>query len=1073
MKNAKSKEFKPSDFMRIRRPDEFSDSQVIEEPLLTKSFLEYHLESITNRKQEYLFENFCFELCQKEICPNLVPQSGPIGGGDSKRDTENYPVSKETKNYWYFSPEGADNEKWAFAFSAMKKWKTKVRDDVRKIANLDRKFDLIYFISNQNISDKNRAEIESELEKTHGIEIRILDRNWIIKKVFENERQSLAIKELNIDIPYQSKRSIGAKDVIRQKDLNELKKKIGDPSNYKNRKFVLVEDFIHAAKLARSLELPRNETEGYLDQAIRISKQVSIPNQIIRVLYAKAWTIYYWYDDPKTAYEIYQELEKYALKSRLSYELELLGNILIILWAHARLENSDIDKDELKNHVDIYLSSLKKLFKDKTGPNNSTKAKTLFYIFKLFAKYENRREVKTALRKLNSILKQSNYLLNFDVLTVIQIFDELGYYFEEYPEYDRLFDTICNVSEKRLGEVEKGRLYLNRGVKKYEFENYKESLILLEKARMLLIKEESVGDFLKCSLIISFVYKRLGLYWAARKEIIVTINQLLFRFSTSGEFSVKLILCYTELLWIELLLGRIPLVLLIRHHIDTLSLTVDPKYENETIKESIFQQDLIFSLLFLKTEISQLRYVSKLVVVLDNLGFFISSLTLKYALGYKEETKKYNEDDNPDELFLHGLIQPAYDDLPNRPIFHIENSIDYETIILGCTITLKFKNTLNSIEFAEDLLGSIEAFFSTISYEDLLLTKSHIIIRINESDLSSYPGEVDKDISSDGIINIKIPSNLSSYNNKTDQEKYRKLLLISTASLLSEGIFSENRDHKEVLDSQAKGGLFSRTLNVSPSYIFTNNIFGQDKMYTIGEWLQNISNDNYKLKREFIWHEEVDQRLKDKILEKKISNKKASFQKPIFRHKDISLLDQIVVEKFWDEAKWNGMLYMVTPDRHSKTSAKLGFVFENHEGASKIFVDLIKKVGNEDNDELIRISFIEELDDTDDYIVIFTCDLDAYIKKQGMDKSINRYFAVKQRMQKFPKTNKTAFNLFKNTYDSFEEYELIPAILRDGKQVLGMGLSIKKKKLHFARAQDIKQDTFEYGTLQLFKSGKL
>ena len=901
-KTSKAKDFRPSDFMRMRRPNEFSDSQVIEEPLLTRSLLEYHLETITNRKQEYLFENFCFELCQKEICPNLIPQSGPVSGGDSKRDTENYPVSKEIKNYWYYSPEGADNEKWAFAFSAMKKWKAKIRDDISKIASLDRKFDLIYFVSNQNISDKNRAEIESELEKAHGIEIRILDRNWIIKKIFENERQALAIQELNIDIPYQSKKRIGAKDAINQKDLNELKKKINDPSNYKNRKFVLVEDFIHAAKLARSLELPRHETEGYLDQAIRISKQVSIPNQIIRALYAKAWTIYYWYDDPKTAYEIYQELEKYTLKSRSSYELELLGNILIVLYAHARLENPEIDKNRLKTHMDNYLSSLKKLFNDKTQPNNSIKAKTLYYIFKLFADHENRREVKNALRKLNSILKHSNYLLNFDVLTVIQIFDELGYYFEEYPEYDSLFDTICDVSEKRLGEVEKGKLYLNRGLQKYNHENYNESLILLEKARMLLIKEESLGDFLKCSLIISFVYKKLGLYWAARKEIIATINHLLFKFSTSGEFSIKLIHCYIELIWIELLLGRIPLVLLIKYHIETLLLAVDPKHENKTIKESIFQQDLIFSLLFLKTEISQLRHVSKLVVVLDNLGFFISSLTLKYALGYNEETKKYDENDNPDELFLHGLIQPAHDDLPNQPIFHIENSIEYETIILGCSITLKFKNTPNSIEFAEDLLGSIEAFFSTIRFEDLLLTKSHITIRINESDLTSYPGDVGQDISSGGTINIKIPSNLSSYNDKTDQEKYRKLLLISTASLLSEGIFSENRDYKEVLDSQAKDGLFSRTLNVSPSYIFANNIFGQEKIYTIEEWLQDVSDDNYKLKREFIWHEEVDQQLKNKVLKKKKkSNKTISLQKPIFRHKDVSVLDQIVVEKYWND----------------------------------------------------------------------------------------------------------------------------------------------------------------------------
>jgi hypothetical protein len=44
--------FRPSDFMRARRPEKFSDSHTVVESRLTRELLEYHLETLTSRKQE-------------------------------------------------------------------------------------------------------------------------------------------------------------------------------------------------------------------------------------------------------------------------------------------------------------------------------------------------------------------------------------------------------------------------------------------------------------------------------------------------------------------------------------------------------------------------------------------------------------------------------------------------------------------------------------------------------------------------------------------------------------------------------------------------------------------------------------------------------------------------------------------------------------------------------------------------------------------------------------------------------------------------------------------------------------
>lgn len=90
------KDYRPSEFMRKRRPGYYSDSTVISDPSFSRESFEYHLETLTSRKQEVEFEHFCRRLAQKELCPNLLPQTGPTGGGDSKVDSETYPSQNQS-----------------------------------------------------------------------------------------------------------------------------------------------------------------------------------------------------------------------------------------------------------------------------------------------------------------------------------------------------------------------------------------------------------------------------------------------------------------------------------------------------------------------------------------------------------------------------------------------------------------------------------------------------------------------------------------------------------------------------------------------------------------------------------------------------------------------------------------------------------------------------------------------------------------------------------------------------------------------------------------------------------------
>ncbi|WAC07929.1 MAG: hypothetical protein OS130_01645 [Thermodesulfobacteriota bacterium] len=146
-----SDQFSPSDFMRARRPELYSDTSVTEEPILDRRHFEFHLDTLTQRKEEIRFEHFCRRLAEKELCPNLLPQTGPTGGGDSKVDAETFPVADTIAERWYEgNPSRAARERWAFAFSAKKKWRPKVKEDIRKIVKTERGYSLIYFMTNQS-----------------------------------------------------------------------------------------------------------------------------------------------------------------------------------------------------------------------------------------------------------------------------------------------------------------------------------------------------------------------------------------------------------------------------------------------------------------------------------------------------------------------------------------------------------------------------------------------------------------------------------------------------------------------------------------------------------------------------------------------------------------------------------------------------------------------------------------------------------------------------------------------------------------------------------------------------------
>jgi hypothetical protein len=201
---------KPSTYYRHARPELFSDSEASKTVVLTKPCWNSNLTNSRQTKKEQEFEEFCRRLAEREICPNLVPQTARLAGGDSKVDSATYPVAGELAEhrYWGGTARPAD-EDWAFAFSAKKDWRTKVREDVAKVVALPRKFRQVFFVTNQPARDKVRAQIEAELTASSGMRVTILDRTWIVAKVLGNKLEELAVACLGLDVGLREERKRG------------------------------------------------------------------------------------------------------------------------------------------------------------------------------------------------------------------------------------------------------------------------------------------------------------------------------------------------------------------------------------------------------------------------------------------------------------------------------------------------------------------------------------------------------------------------------------------------------------------------------------------------------------------------------------------------------------------------------------------------------------------------------------------------------------------------------------------------------------------------------------------------
>jgi hypothetical protein len=1059
----------PSELMRARHPDLFSDTRVDDAPRLLKVEFEYHLDTLTSRKQEYQFEHFCRKLAEKEICPNLRVQTGPTGGGDSKVDTETYPVAEEIAERWWIGSPSAGAERWAFAFTAKKAWKPKVKADVDNILSTGRDYKRIYFFTNQFVSDKERSAQEDGLSKHAGIPVHIFDRAWIVEKTYEAGHLELAIAALGIEGTRSEKISRpGPRDTARLAELEELDRQVADPTRYQGARYQLVEDCLRSAILARGLERPRNEVESRFAQADRLAQDLEYRQQRLRIAYNRAWTAYWWYEDYPAFGRFYEEVEQRTEGSVYATEVELLQNLWQLLIPTVAAGQISAQDAKIESRQRRLAAMLEAIAADPARPSNALQARTGLTLMKITQAYQVGRSdrMESGWRELSQIVDDSAAMGNYPLEQLSDLVTELGEHIDS-PAFDALYEKMVDAIRERRSDGEAGQAYTERGVQKLRQEKPYEAIQWFGRGEELLIKEEYRGQLVRALIGSSYAYERVGLLWAARSKVLAAVERTLAVFNERGEVIAPALSALKRLVWIELQLGRIPHTLsamtlggLIASHLKL------SEEQRKAYGEEQQMQEMVLGIHLLNLPSEALSGVSRLPDTLERLGLTNARMALLFALGHEQALRDEGyipADEGPSSVqtsFELWQDQPASKDIPPRPVLVDGATSLLKSTILGSELVLQTANNAVSFGLAESLLGALEAFLATSDEDDVLPHRERMTIVVSPSEHMTGIPRLHFPNDAGSHAEIEHPADLT-FATAAEQRDYMQWLEDSLVEIVCRMLVI--RDAGVWLDKVAgqERGL-SRALALGDALTLDRNVFGEAPRLRLADWLE-ADDRSYAALRAGPWRLARADNSADFGGQKEAPKfgdgppPAELFDKSRLKHTDRRILSPIDIP-LWDRANWRATAFA----SHPQAAPVLAIAFEDGQAGQAIFRAWRERWGDEDQDDVLRLAIITGLSKQNpaEYAVVVGPNLRHVEDHEG------KTFVFVSRINRMTPTSSVNLDTFVAAYQRAGAFLLAPAQMGARAPELFVRLAIIKRHLHIRPAWGIGENDPDASVLQ-------
>ncbi|KVN50582.1 hypothetical protein [Burkholderia stagnalis] len=1044
-KKAQEMVVSPSQFMRQVRPELYSDSTSRIKQQLKAEVLSHHLDTITERNQTHDFELFCRKLCERTICPNLRPATGPEGGGDSKADTETTPVSDEIGKLAYIGLANSGSERWAFAFSAKKAWADKVRSDVAGIMATNRGYKKVFFVTSRAARAKDRARVEDELSSQHGVQVTIHDRTWIIDEVINKDRRDLAYNYLGIG-DKSNDLELGPSDYSRKQQLADIEKELADPSAFAGMEIQRATEALVAAKLARALELPRTDVDGKLLRAIRLADDGGTHRQQLTARYEMLWTEFWWFDDINAIVNGYNGFEALVITSEHAKNIEMLCNLAQLLFNAVIHGHLTAEQAGLQPRIARLSSRLTELSSDSSRPNNALEARTSLLTIQVNeALMAGEPERLAALwPQFGDILTKADGLGEFDANRLTKLIEVFGQVAGKDRGYRDLVDHASEFVAMRTGECQ-GALVLLKRADQLDFDENMEMIRLLGKAARLLSKKEHVDDLVHAQILLAVAYRSAGLLWAARASCTSAAATLFIEADESGELPATIFPTLMTLAWQAVELKHFPEVLEIvqvaRGCLNSLP------YNDESSRRAVEQlQDFDMMLAcqlanLSSTEVPRLEMIPD---ILRGLGLAHSRFTLLYMLGYEDLLRDEGwipEGESAQNIasFVNQLAgQPAGDARWRPAIFNDQDNQLFATSVLGVQVNVTHEPTDTGVTVAEAIVGTVEAFFATAFELDAFAHVERFDVSVVEANITRFEVAANMDRMR---ATVRWPMGVFPGSPSVYGDFLNMLLEIAAT------IFSATCRMKNFEDAASR--LFKTDAAMDRAAMIGSLCFSRQRIF--GGVSRLVSWDKHSPKR---FDARPDRPAVDRELSPSITSTSATDEphdKSDFRkmtdHRDLKVHSVIDVH-LWDRAGWMGAAYGVVDP---KAPPFLALMFNNREAAAKIFERWRERFGTVDREEEIHIGIIRRFsaEHPTHYGMVVTSKIQA-------NPGESRIAMVASRSLTMEPPDDVNLTGFLDLYEKAGAYLLMPMLMVPGQQPQFIdGLHLMKRTLRVKMAADV------------------
>jgi hypothetical protein len=729
---------KPSDQMRAMRPNLFSDSKQALAARLERSLLEYHLETLVSRKEEYRFEEFCRRMAEIELCPNLKPQAGPLGGGDSKTDATTYPVSTTLLERCYWgTPALPSEERWAFAFSCQKKWTSKVQSDCLKITELEDNFSVVYFITSQFARDKTRARLEKELSTKHGFKVHILDREWLCTRVINFKRESVAIEALGISVSQLVEVKRGPKDTERQLELDVLLNKLREPMTNFASDLGLASAYLQSGFLARELELPRHETEGFFRRARSLATKCQNKSMEIHCAYHHAWTDNWWFDDISTTIQVYSEIEHLLGNAQDAFSVEKFCNLLTLMWTNALLGKCDAQQLRLNDREHSVFCKLNELAHHHPDEAVRLQAETMI-VFEGFFPWnrDDSFDLDEFLRKLSSCFARSKSLTSYPLTRFTETVVGLSEYFVDSREFDSTFDLIQSLTSERDGELAEARLLIAKGKALQKSGKIRLAASAFQKARYKAAKEESLETSVTAADLASTAFLSLGLPNAARQEALFVAFHACkwmgdrYQSSWYGHRAARM------LAWTDVSQGRLAsFIRWMQLATNCFVELFESDFELQQFSNARNDMEQAFCDRLYTLDFGQIKKLVPYANQLRDMNLPMSRFTVLYLAGLEEEmveefTRDFEEDAEWMRSFFLKWQSKVGRGFPETLLDVFGPTVQAIGYVRRSLICLECDSNFEMITFADDFLGTLECLSSLPIFDECEPLEKVVRVRV-------------------------------------------------------------------------------------------------------------------------------------------------------------------------------------------------------------------------------------------------------------------------------------------------------------------------------------------------------